>query len=319
MRVEKMAGQKTARIVFVDDYEMILRYYEKQYKRSPFRNQVDALFFDDNAKAMDYLKRFGKTVHGIVRDINMGDDLRSAFTGIDFARIIKSTINSDIVFVFHSGASDVQDAVSALSLSGGSYFIQKGNAPVQDVFEEAIEHIIRCLGMDRETVEVERAQMRQVILPTWRRICLEISRDHTNLHRIPPREFEHLVALMFEDEGCEVQLTAQTRDGGFDIIALRKTGLVSTKLLIEAKRYAPWRKVSVGEIRSFYGVRQHNSASQLVLATTSCVSHDAKVEFEKVIPYELDFIERDRILDWCDQQAGVRLKGEFPGRGFPMF
>lgn len=141
----------------------------------------------------------------------------------------------------------------------------------------------------------------------WTRIYEEIARDESRLDRMQPREFEGFVAEMFEKEGWDVELTQRTRDGGYDIIALRRSGLVTQRLLIEAKRYAPSHTVGVGIVRALWGVRDNNPASQLLLATTSHVSDDAKQEFCRFTPWALDFLERDRIIDWCLNNGGVAV------------
>jgi restriction system protein len=119
------------------------------------------------------------------------------------------------------------------------------------------------------------------------------------------------VAEIFRDHGWNVELTARTRDGGYDVIAIRSSFPTNIKALVQAKRYAPGRVVGVDIVRSLYGVRTLRSVSQVVLATTTTVSADAKREFSRVIPWELDLLERDKILDWCRREK-LSLSGSFP-------
>lgn len=89
------------------------------------------------------------------------------------------------------------------------------------------------------------------------------------------RQFEELVAEIFDRLGYVVELTAQTRDGGKDIVAIRRTSEVQLRLLIECKRYRPERKIEVGVVRQLYGVKVADRATQALLATTSTFSNDA--------------------------------------------
>lgn len=143
----------------------------------------------------------------------------------------------------------------------------------------------------------------------WQEIGRYFSRNPDELHRIPPRTFEQLVAEIFASHGWQVDLTSRTRDGGHDIVAVRRSGPSDLKVLVEAKRYSPDRRVGVDIVRSLYGVRQLEKASQVVLATTSYVSKDAKLQFSQVIPWELDFFERDKILEWCGRHGSVEVHG----------
>jgi len=57
-------------------------------------------------------------------------------------------------------------------------------------------------------------------------------------YELPPRRFEELIGHVFERFGYNVELTAQSRDGGYDISAIRSAE-TDVRLLIECKRYTP--------------------------------------------------------------------------------
>jgi hypothetical protein len=123
------------------------------------------------------------------------------------------------------------------------------------------------------------------------------------LDQLSPREFEKLIAAMFRNHGLFVELTAQTRDGGYDIVAASAPSLSEEPILVEVKHFAPHRPVGVGLVRALYGVKALHGASKAILATSSYVSPDAKREFTRVIPWEVDFKERSEILAWCSEYA----------------
>jgi len=77
----------------------------------------------------------------------------------------------------------------------------------------------------------------------------EFHKDPARLFELTPRQFEEFVADIWRRQfGFEVELTAQTRDSGRDIIAVRRTDML-LRFLIECKRYAPERKVDIGIVR----------------------------------------------------------------------
>jgi hypothetical protein len=77
--------------------------------------------------------------------------------------------------------------------------------------------------------------------------------------------------------------------------------------LVEAKRFSPDRPVGVDFVRALYGARNLRRVSQVVLATSSYISGVAKNEFSQVVPWELDFIERNKLLSWCKCFGAVNL------------
>jgi hypothetical protein len=59
-----------------------------------------------------------------------------------------------------------------------------------------------------------------------------------HVDRLDPRSFEVIVADVIRERGWEVDLTKQTRDGGYDILAIRSDACgFPVRLLIECKLY----------------------------------------------------------------------------------
>lgn len=90
------------------------------------------------------------------------------------------------------------------------------------------------------------------------------------LYQISDRDFERLIAEIFALKGFEVELTAQTRDGGKDIIAFYRDQLgFRTKYIVECKRYAWHNPVDISLVQRLEGVRHSLDAHKGILATTS--------------------------------------------------
>jgi hypothetical protein len=141
----------------------------------------------------------------------------------------------------------------------------------------------------------------RLIIPVaeeWAAIC---GSNNKYIDLISPFDFEKLVAAVLKNHGFSVELTAQTRDGGYDIIAVSNAKLEKEVMLVETKRWHASRCIPVGVVRALYGVKQLHKVSRAMLVTTSYVSKDAKREFARVIPTEMELIERDNLLAWCGQ------------------
>ena len=131
-----------------------------------------------------------------------------------------------------------------------------------------------------------------------REILAYFGRHPELLHSLPPRKFEELIASVFRQSGFDVELTPETRDGGIDIIAVRKDGLVGNGLhLIECKRYLPHNTVGIGVVQRLLGVVEQHKATKGVVVTTSSFSRDARIVAESA-KHRLALNEYSKVAAW---------------------
>jgi HJR/Mrr/RecB family endonuclease len=135
---------------------------------------------------------------------------------------------------------------------------------------------------------------------------LEYLKRHPEaIHELNPLRFEELIAELLRKDGWTVDLTLPTRDGGFDILALRNVDGIDVQLLAQAKKYRPDRPVGVSAIRELYAVKLRRHATKALLATTSYVTAPAKKEFADVIPWEIQFKEFEDLVSWLSKSKGA--------------
>jgi restriction system protein len=127
-----------------------------------------------------------------------------------------------------------------------------------------------------------------------------------DLRIINRRKFEEIIAELFSGFGYEVELTKRTRDGGKDIIAIKRRE-VSVKYLIECKRPDPDNPVTVSTVRELLGVKVDDNATKAILATTTYLSPDAKIFVEKH-QWELEAREFEGIKNWLDEYLSIKSK-----------
>jgi HJR/Mrr/RecB family endonuclease len=120
------------------------------------------------------------------------------------------------------------------------------------------------------------------------------------MRSLEPRKFEELVAELFRKKGYQVHLTKHTRDGGYDVHAVRKDELGSVLIIIECKRYSENQKVGVGIVRGLYGVVEAQTATKGLIATTSYFTKDAKA-FHESVNFRLDLKDYDDIHRWISE------------------
>ncbi len=160
----------------------------------------------------------------------------------------------------------------------------------------SISHIGRYShGLGRCSVHIEDANLEQQVLyladstevvseyariwvPDVKAEMLAYFGAHPEkMYDIEPRTMEELIAAILRNQGFEVKLTPETRDGGFDMVAARHDIFTGrTTYLVECKRYAPQRKVGIGVVRSLMGVVLSGAANKGIIVTTSFYSEPAK-------------------------------------------
>lgn len=155
--------------------------------------------------------------------------------------------------------------------------------------------------LQKNLYELEQGSIVQAAQPSiviaTDQLIAHLSRQPTDLYKLPPRKFEELIAELLKDMGWEVHLTKQTRDGGRDILAFLNTDLGRFLCLVEAKRYSQERPVGVEIVRNLYGTLSDEQANSALLVTTSHFSSDAK-EFQSRHVYQISLREYRDVVDW---------------------
>ncbi len=97
------------------------------------------------------------------------------------------------------------------------------------------------------------------------------------MYRVTPRGFERLVGEIWRTRGFRVELTPETRDGGYDLFAIKPGPNGSDEVeLVECKRLRNDRRVGVDVVRRAIGVCQIENATRSVIVTTASFTVPAK-------------------------------------------
>lgn len=117
---------------------------------------------------------------------------------------------------------------------------------------------------------------REWLFPTRQGLISYFAKHPEKMREIPPRAFERLVAELFRSQGFDVELTPESNDGGYDIIAVRHEKITGNETyLVECKRYAEKQKVGVEIVRRLMGIVQMKNATKGILITTAKFSRPA--------------------------------------------
>eukprot|EP00033_Pygsuia_biforma_P005825 GCRY01006451.1.p1 GENE.GCRY01006451.1~~GCRY01006451.1.p1 ORF type:complete len:255 (-),score=-12.14 GCRY01006451.1:354-1118(-) len=166
--------------------------------------------------------------------------------------------------------------------------IQKLNSPIDELsaFEYNIEEYT---GEKKEEKEII------TLVDNTKKLIKSIYEENNLIEIVDPRDFEKVVAELLFSRGYDVQLTKQTRDGGYDILALKKIDGLPFKMLAECKRHK--NTVGIEIIRSFCDVIHQEKASKGVIFTTSYYSPEA-IKRQSNMGSLLDLRNREDLLAW---------------------
>lgn len=134
-----------------------------------------------------------------------------------------------------------------------------------------------------------------------KRIIRDIYHNHQSIFTMQPNDFEDMIAELLRFQQFEVEMTKRTRDGGYDLIAVKNVGDFPVRFLVECKRHARSRKIGVGIVRSFRDVINTQGANKGIIVTSSYFSPDAEKERLKNKPYMLDFKDHDDVIEWVNK------------------
>lgn len=170
------------------------------------------------------------------------------------------------------------------------------------VLQTLFQTILQPIDMSLAQFPIDETYDRTTIITVsdlvGRRLVEHFTQHPEEMKTMNRRKFEELIAEVFYGFGYEVELTQQTRDGGRDIIAVRRKE-VESRYLIECKRPDPGNPVGIRPVRELFGVKNDEGATKAILATTAHFSRDALLFFERN-RWELEPRDYKGIIKWLD-------------------
>lgn len=103
-------------------------------------------------------------------------------------------------------------------------------------------------------------------------LATHLKRKEEDYYYLHPRRFEELIADVYKNCGYEVELTQETCDGGADILLLNNR---KEQELVECKRCAKSRKISISIVRNILGVMVYKGIHKASIVSTSQFSKPA--------------------------------------------
>jgi hypothetical protein len=117
----------------------------------------------------------------------------------------------------------------------------------------------------------------------------------SRLRQTDPYDFEHFVADVWSERGWETTVSQGSNDMGVDVVAEKHDGLVDTKQVIQAKRYAEGNTVGRPKIQQYHTLKEQDSeADAAVVVTTSSFTSTAE---EWAAEHNVKLVDGDDLVD----------------------
>lgn len=136
----------------------------------------------------------------------------------------------------------------------------------------------------------------------WREVLL------ARLHKLSPDAFEHFVLYLLRAQGMELRRIGGSGDEGVDGIGKAPlSGVLSTTIAVQAKRYDPSKTVGRETVALFQSDATAVGAEHGVLVTTGRFSEPARRAALSRNP-TIDLVDGEKLADLClDANIGIDL------------
>ncbi len=181
----------------------------------------------------------------------------------------------------HNLIIDTADIIKGIAENYDLIYYHPDDMPDEDVAEnEGISNkiITEIFKPDEKENQISAKKESAIITlsPINDRVLKYLSENPEALYQLTDRNFEIVMAEIYNKLGYKVELTKAARDGGKDII-IRKTEILGDFIYyVECKKYAAKRHIGVGIIRGLVGTVNTDRVNGGILATTSYFTPDAK-------------------------------------------
>jgi len=208
----------------------------------------------------------------------------------------------------------VSDHLRVYSLKHLNEMVQSGNLKFDEIGPIA-EIDLTNTSNDTILAAIDichRCDFLKVLAKCREETALYIARHPDAVFDVTSRIFEVIIAEVMKSCGFEVELTVRTRDGGVDVKAVHKDVFgISTRYVIECKKWARGKKISVDLVRALYGTKQIHQADQAIFITTASFSPDTWNLSETGVLRNLTLVDFERLQEWFKIYLNSRQTEEY--------
>jgi hypothetical protein len=127
------------------------------------------------------------------------------------------------------------------------------------------------------------------------------------LNRLDWRQFEILLFRIFQNHGFQAQLGPGRGDDGIDVRFLQRDPLGDILTLVQAKKYAPSRKIKLEAVQALHGAADIEGADRTIFVTTSSYEPVAR-RWAARTSGRMRLATSADVAEWCAKAAETVIR-----------
>lgn len=205
------------------------------------------------------------------------------YTGGDLTRILDEDLDMD--------GPSLREIVASLGFScenrdGYTYYFYADGETLNSAFESYFHWKWVCSLVQQDVGDI------------YDELYAHFAANPDQFHRLSPRAFEILLSRVFQNQGFTAELGPGSGDGGVDIRLWQRGPLGDVLTLVQAKRYAPHRKIELDAVAALRGVMVVEEAPRGMFVTTSAYLPSAR-RFAARAGNVIELATTADVAQWC--------------------
>lgn len=179
------------------------------------------------------------------------------------------------------------NSMDKLLYSVGNYkilYLSKNSSNIEEMAEDEEVNkkiVTEIFKPDNEKEIIVEETPTIIINPVNEKVLKYLTENPKDFYQLTSRQFEVVMAEIYNKLGYKVELTKATRDGGKDLIIRKPEALGDFIYYVECKKYAPKNHVGIGIVKNLVATINTDKVNGGILATTSYFSKDTKKFIEE--------------------------------------
>lgn len=205
------------------------------------------------------------------------------YTGSDLTRVLDEDLEVDGT-PFHEFVASL--GYFCENQNGYTYYFYAKDDALNSAFESYFHWQWVCSLIQPDAGDV------------YEEIYAHFAADPNQFYRLSPRAFEILLSRVFQNQGFSTELGPGSGDGGVDIRLWQRGPLGDVLTLVQAKRYAPHRKIELDAVAALRGVMAVEEAPKGMFVTTSTYLPSAR-RFAARAGNVIELATTADVAQWC--------------------
>lgn len=276
----------------IEILDSILNYITQDILKQ-FKNN---LIYDERIKYLLEINKFERT--SVLLANYYDTDLNGKDLADTLLKLVYDTLNNPYFIFDFNDSFDIENTLGEIESEENLMF----NNPIYSWFDygdwdnnhkSELKYLVQKILLSNE--QNRKYNLNEIDLQVYK----EIISNPELVQSINWRNFEFVLAKILEKFEYEVEVLKGSKDGGIDVIALKKNSSFGTeRYLIQAKKWS--NKVGVDPVRQLLWAHNEYKVTKSCLITTSKFTKGA-LELGEKYKWQIELKDYDKLNEWIDE------------------